>query len=231
MSRWVEGPGYRLWEGDCRVVMADLLGMAPALVLTDPPYGVGEPTDRATRGRGQLTDSLDFPAIYGDDAPFDPTHLLAFPRLVLFGANHYAAQLPPSPSWLVWDKLDGLSTPKRALGFDDNGDAELAWTNLGGPVRILSHRWKGMLKDSEKDEVRVHPTQKPVALMARIIELFTQPGDLVVDPYMGSGPTGVAAMRLGRRFVGCEIHPTYFAIAERRIAQAAAQLRLPLGGL
>jgi YD repeat-containing protein len=77
----------------------------------------------------------------------------------------------------------------------------------------------------------VHPTQKPVALMARIIELFTQPGDLVVDPYMGSGPTGVAAMRLGRRFAGCEIEPTYFATAERRIAQAAAQLRLPLGGL
>jgi DNA modification methylase len=102
----------------------------------------------------------------------------------------------------------------------------LAWTNLGGPVRILSHRWKGMLKDSEKDEVRVHPTQKPVALMARIIELFTQPGDLVVDPYMGSGPTGVAAMRLGRRFAGCEIEPAYFATAERRIAQAAAQLRL-----
>lgn len=228
MAEWVTGAGYRLWPGDCRDVLAELEATGPALVLSDPPYGVAERTDRATRGRGNLTASNDFPAIPGDEAPFDPLPLLVFPRLVLFGANHYAHRLPPSPSWLVWDKLDGLSTPKRALGFDDNGDAELAWTNLGGPVRIISHRWKGMLKDSEKDERRVHPTQKPVALMARIIELYTQPGDLIIDPYMGGGSTGVAALRLGRRFAGCEILSAYFATAARRIEAASAQLHLPL---
>lgn len=223
---------WELHTGDCRAILPGIDPASVALLLTDPPYGVGERCNRHTAGRGRGGErrlqggparSYDFPPVRGDAAPFDPAPLLHFPRLLLFGANHYADRLPPSPSWLVWDKLDGL-TSKREIGFNDNADLEMAWTNLGGPARIIPHRWMGLLKASENSERRVHPTQKPVALMARIIEHFTNPGDLVLDPYMGSGTTGVACMQTGRRFIGIEIEEAYAAIARARIAAAQPAL-------
>lgn len=206
-----------IYHGDCREILPEIADVD--LLLTDPPYGVSERTDRASKGRGNLARANDFAPVHGDDKPFDPAHLTAFPRAVLFGANYYADQLPPSASWLVWDKLDGLVTERRVVGFDDNADVELAWTNLGGPARIVSHRWKGMVKGSERGESRVHPTQKPVALMAQIVAWKTEPGALVLDPYMGSGSTLRAAKDLGRRAIGIEIGERYCEIAARRMGQ------------
>lgn len=224
-------PYYRdewvtLYHGDCLPVIADIDASSVALVLTDPPYGVKEATDRFSRQRGALARSNDFPPMHGDDAPFDPAPLLRFRRLVLFGANHYADRLPPSASWLVWDKLDGLTTERRIIGFDDNADVELAWTNLSGPARLLQHRWKGMLKDSEREERRVHPTQKPVVLMERIIAAHTKPGDLILDPYAGSGPVLRAAKNLGRRAIGCEIVKHYCDVIVTRLQQAVLPLEV-----
>lgn len=229
------GPYYRdgsirLFCGDCLTLLDHIAATEDvSLLLTDPPYGVAERTDRASKGRGgggKAWPSRDFPPVSGDDAPFDPTPLLRFRRVVLFGANHYADRLPPSPSWLVWDKLDGLSTTKRAIGFDDNADCELIWTNLGGPARLLPHRWKGLLRASEVDKRRVHPTQKPVALMAQIIDLYTQPGDLVLDPYCGSGPVLAAAKLTGRRAIGVELRAEYCEATVNRLRQGV--LPLPL---
>lgn len=229
---WILGE-HRLVCGDCRDpdTAAVLTGAGPvALGLTDPPYGVSERTDRGSKGRGgpfggkanaspgaAVIDALDFDPVHDDDVPFDPAHLLAaYDRLVLFGANYFAERLPPSPSWIVWDKLDGLSTDKRAVGFDDNADAELAWSNLGGPARIIAHRWKGLLKGSEKQDRRVHPTQKPVALMEQIIEWRTGRGDVVVDPYAGSGPVLLACETTGRVCRASEIAPPYCDVIARR---------------
>lgn len=206
-----------IYHADCWPLVASL--ERPDLVLTDPPYGIAERTDRAAKGRGNLARSNDFAPVHGDDVPFDPVPLLAFGRVVLFGANHYANRLPASATWLVWDKLDGLRTDKRLVGFDDNADVELAWTNIGGPARIVSHRWKGMVKASERDDQRVHPTQKPVALMAHIIAWLTKPGDLILDPYMGSGSTLRAAKDLGRRAIGVEIEERYCEAAANRMCQ------------
>ena len=151
------GP-HRLLCGDCRT---DIGRLAPwDIVLTDPPYGVAERTDRGKKGRGGggglggFIPSKDFEPVYGDDEPFDPSHLLGNKRLVLFGANYFAERLPVSPSWIVWDKLDGLTTDKRDIGFDDNADCEMAWTNLGGPARIVRHQWKGVMKASERGSRR-----------------------------------------------------------------------------
>ncbi len=221
-------PYYRddavtLYCGDCRPIIAHIDPAHVALVLTDPPYGISTHTDGATRQRSHLAPSKDFPPVYGDDAPYDPAPLFRFPRLLLFGANHYAERLPASASWLVWDKRDGLQS-KRGDAFNDNGDAELAWTNVGGPVRVYSHLWMGMLKASERDEKRVHPTQKPVALMERIITQHTRPGDLILDPYAGSGSTLRAAKNLGRRAIGCEISAAYCAVIVRRLAQSVLPL-------
>lgn len=205
-----------IYHGDCRELLPTL--ERPDLILTDPPYGVSERTDRASKGRGNLAAALDFPPVAGDDEPFDPSHLLGFDRVVMFGANHYADRLPPASCWVVWDKLDGLRTDKREVGFDDNADVELAWTNIGGPARLIPHRWKGMLKASERDAGRVHPTQKPVVLMAQIIT-WAGRGGLVLDPYMGSGTTLRAAKDLGRKAIGIELEERYCEIAAKRLGQ------------
>lgn len=227
MQPYYEHGGITIYHGDCRELLPTL--PMPDLVLADPPYGVSERTKRGAAGRGSSPYSLmgarDFPPVHGDDAPFDPAHLLGFKRLVLFGANHYADKLPPSPSWFVWDKLDGL-TSKRDIGFNDNGDAELAWSNLGGPVRILAHRWVGLIRASEKVR-HVHPTQKPVEIMARIIANYSSDGDLILDPYMGSGPVLVSAKNLKRRAIGIEIEERYCEIAAQRLSQEV----LDLGGV
>jgi len=223
-------PYYRddavtIYHGDCRAILP-ALDVVPDLVLTDPPYGVKERTDRASKGRGSSSwsPSNDFPPVAGDDEPFDPSHLLGFKRLVMWGANNFAERLPPSSSWVVWDKLGGLTTAKRFIGQDDNADLEMAWTNLGGPARLIPHRWKGLLRDSEAGERALHPTQKPVVLMSIILEWRTKPGDLVLDPYMGSGPVMRAAKDLGRRAIGIELEERYCEVAVRRLGQGVLAL-------
>lgn len=205
-----------LYQGDCRDILP-ALDLHGATIITDPPYGVSERTDRRAKGRSGAAICNDFPAVHGDDEPFDPSHLVRYPRLLLFGANHYADRLPPSPSWVVWDKNDGLAR-------NDNADCEMAWSNLGGPARLVAHRWKGMVKASEQGERRVHPTQKPVAVMRWIIDWYTKPGDLIVDPYAGSGSTLRAAKDLGRPAIGIEYETAYC----RRIVERLAQDVLPL---
>lgn len=222
-----------MWRGDCLDVMRGLDLETFALVIADPPYGVAERTDRKAKGRSNAAASNDFAAVLGDDKPFDPAPFVALPRVVLWGANHFASRLPDASCWLAWDKRDG-GTP------DDNADAELAWTNLTGPVRLFTHLWRGMIKASEKTERRLHPTQKPVALMRWILERWTKPGDLILDPYAGSAPVGVACIQTGRRYVGVELAPEHYATACERLqaeedgstiqASRAGQLAL-LGGV
>ena len=215
--------------GDSRLILDDLHRRTTATV-TDPPYGISLKTNNAERGRGYSKEknhpSNDFPLIVGDEQEFDPRPLLWRDPLssekertvVLFGANWFARHLPPSGGWIVWDKLDGL-TSKREMGFNDNSDCELLWTNSGNCVRILRHRWMGLLTGSEIGKKRVHPTQKPVELMARIIEHWTTKDDIILDPYAESGSTLVACQRLGRRCVGVEIERAYWDICCRRVAE------------
>ena len=200
-----------IYHGDCREILPNLKA---DVVVTDPPFGVSERTARKTNGRSHATAAIDFPPVFGDDAPFDPTWLLSKRPTILWGANHYANRLPTSPSWLVWDKREG-GTP------DDNADCELAWTNIGGPARLFSHLWRGMIKASEKDQRRVHPTQKPIALMSWCLTLAGEGS--VVDPYMGSGTTLRAAKDLGRRAIGIEIEERYCEIAAKRLQQEVLQ--------
>lgn len=200
-----------IYHGDCRELLP--LIEPVDLVLTDPPYGVSERTNRATNGRSNATASIDWLPVAGDDEPFDPTPFLAYPRVVLFGGNHFADRLPPSPSWIVWDKREGTTS-------DDNADCEMAWTNLGGPARLYRHLWRGMIKASERNTRRVHPTQKPVSLMAWIIREWSSADDVILDPFMGSGTTLRAAKDLGRKAIGIEIEERYCEVAAKRLAQA-----------
>lgn len=214
-----DGKGIVIYHGDCREVLPALALPADALVVADPPYGVSERTDRKAKGRSYAAACYDFAPVYDDDKPFDPAHLLTFKRLVLWGANHFAERLPASPSWLVWDKRDGIAS-------NDNADCELAWSNLGGPARVFRHLWSGMIKASERDQRRLHPTQKPVALGSWLLQNWSKPGDTVVEPYMGGGFVLRAAKDLGRRAIGIEIEERYCEIAARRLSQEV----LALGG-
>lgn len=204
-----------LYCGDCLEILPTLPKVDA--VVTDPPYGIGYVHGD---GGGRLARSTVFNRvkIVGDNTPLDPSPFLCAPRVVLFGANHYADRLPASPCWLVWDKRDGICS-------NDQADCEMAWTNMQGPARLIRHLWNGMLKDSERGVSREHPTQKPVAVMEWVLR---QVGDTsaVLDPFMGSGTTGVACMNLGRKFIGIEIEPRYFDIACRRIEDAQRQGRL-----
>jgi site-specific DNA-methyltransferase (adenine-specific) len=211
--------GITIYHGDCREVLPTLDPVD--LVLTDPPYGISLDTANRARKRGSLARANDYAPVFMDDEPFDPTPLLRFPRLILFGANHYARRLPESASWLVWDKTAGLES-SRAIGFNDNADAELIWTNLGGPVRVLKHRWIGMMKATERDDARLHPTQKPVALIRHLIYLFAK--GVVLDPYMGSGSTLRAAKDQGCPAIGIEIEERYCEIAAKRLQQSVMAL-------
>lgn len=132
---------------------------------------------------------------------------------VWWGANYYANALPPSSCWIVWDK-------------ETNGnfaDAELAWCSDDSAVRIFKHMWNGMLKDSEHGQKRVHPSQKPVKLVEWCFEKYGQEGDIIFDPFLGSGISVIAAENLGRTVIGCELSPEYCSIVIARWEQHTGQ--------
>jgi DNA modification methylase len=215
-----------IYHGDCREILPTLCDddgwFMFDCIVTDPPYGIGVQTNYRDRQRGALAVCNNYAPIHGDDEPFDPLWLILMGKpTVLFGANHYADTLPPSPSWIVWDKLDGLKSG-RDVGFNDQADVELVWTNIGGPARLMSQRWMGAMKSGrEAGDRRVHPTQKPVELMARIVGMTD---GTVADPFMGSGTTLRAAKDLGRKAIGIEIEERYCEIAAKRLAQEVLPL-------
>lgn len=202
--------GITIYNADCRDVLPHIDPSSVGLLLTDPPYGIAY-EGVSTGGYAAVSKSAGR-VVAGDDREFDPAHLLPFPKLVLFGANHYAHRLPPG-GWIVWDKTGG----DKARSF--MGDAELAWTNTGRTISVYHYLWLGAFRDGEKHTHGLHPTQKPVALMAWILEKWTKPGDLILDPYMGSGPIAAAAYQLGRRYIGIELVPEYCQVAINRLAQ------------
>jgi site-specific DNA-methyltransferase (adenine-specific)/modification methylase len=198
-----------LYLGDCREMLA---GVTADALVTDPPYGIALVKGRGGRGKH---DRRNIAPVIGDDADFDPAPFLGFRDVLLWGASHFAQRLPHG-RWLVWDKLDGLQS------FDSFSDIEIAWHNRRGAERLFRHLWKGICQSSEKGAKREHPTQKPVVLMQWCIQQCDNPAS-IFDPFMGSGTTGVAAIRMGRKFIGAEIDQTYFDIACRRIEQATRQ--------
>jgi DNA modification methylase len=196
-----------LYEGDCLEVMPTLSKVDA--VVTDPPYGIGYKMPQGGKSPRNIK------PIIGDDAPFDPSPFLFAPCL-LFGADHFSERLPKG-TFHVWDK-----NPAGAVS-DLFSDAELFWTSWGGARRVFRHLWKGMCQASEKGgKQRWHPTQKPITLMRWCLG-FLPNAETILDPFMGSGTTGVACVKEGRKFIGIELDPDYFDIACKRIADAYAQ--------
>ena len=202
--------------GDCLDVLRTIPAGSVDAVVTDPPYGMdwcftGQGSGQnAQGGRESVTKGK---TIKGDAAPFDPAPFLEFEKVLMWGFHHFNARLP-SGSVLVWIK-------KYPDAFDTFlSDADLAWMRGGCGVYCSK-----VINPASFQSEKVHPTQKPVELMRWCVEkVGSEEGGLVLDPFCGSGTTGVACMQTGRRFIGIEIDEGYAAIARRRIAEAANHL-------
>lgn len=216
--------GIVIYNCDCWDILPSLKADA---VVTDPPYGIAHPCDFKARGRGVTCGTRpdtgrpvwanptarDYPDVYGDDVGFEPRRWANWP-CVLWGANHYADKLPSSGGWLVWDKMrpDDL----------DQSTCELAWSNYIKGVRRFAYLWNGMMRAGHEN--LVHPTQKPVALMRWVLSFRWTPPGTILDPFMGSGTTLVAAKQLGRKAIGVEIEERYCEIAAKRLQQEVLPL-------
>lgn len=196
--------------GDCRPLLPRIEPGVVDLVLTDPPYGMDYKPKRGADGSKRWTEG-----VKGDDQPFDPLSLLAFTRVILWGANWYADRLPRSGGWIVWDKVPN----GRKEGFIAS-DCELAWTNVASRVHKYALQWGG---EARNGEAHFHPTQKPLALMRWALERFGKDDDLILDPFAGSGTTLRAAKDLDRYAIGIEIDRRYAEIAAKRLRQGVLE--------
>jgi DNA modification methylase len=199
--------------GDATLYCADCIEVLPTLgrvdaVVTDPPYGIGAGQMSFGKWRTSLMQKSDW-----DAAPAELASVLKLGcDAIIWGGNYFS--LPPSRAYLVWDKGAGFSGR-------DFAEVEQAWCSFDGNARIF--RRDPLARGDYRD--KVHPTQKPVALMQWCLG-FVPTAKTICDPFMGSGTTGVAALQLGRKFIGIELDPGYFDIACKRIEQAWKQPRL-----
>lgn len=183
-------------------------------VVTDPPYGLGHnfgATNNPLKPKQKDGNrwGKEWGPMIGDDEPFNPIPWLRWPG-VMWGAHHFCANLPSGKVWLVWDKgvPEGMASSA----------CELAWTSIpGGDVRRKAILWSGFRRKTEVRE-HYHPTQKPVVLMDWCIDVLkVASSETILDPYMGSGSTGVACIRRGIKFLGVEIDEKYFDVACTRL--------------
>jgi site-specific DNA-methyltransferase (adenine-specific) len=197
--------GVELYLGDCREILPTLDELVDA-VVTDPPYGIGYAASPLPVYRNGKREVNHTPAKW-DNEKIDLAPILGAAELqIVWGGNYYP--LEPSRGWLSWFKPD--APPSMA-------SLELAWTNQDRNARQIS------CSIAATNAERVgHPTQKPLAVMKWTLEQFPN-CKTILDPFMGSGTTGVAAVKLGRRFIGIEIEPKYFGIACKRIADAVSR--------
>lgn len=208
MNPYYDHGGITIYNADCREVLPGLGTFD--LLLTDPPYGIGVVVSTNTDRNRPWLERLG--GVAGDDVPFEPAHLLDLKcPAILWGGNHYASRLPDSKGWIAWDKA-------TRNGLDlKHAEIEFAWTDCVTRPRCFRHMWSGPYRDSERGS-RLHPTQKPVALMSWCLGLVPE-ARTVIDPYMGSGPVAKACKERGLRYVGIELVEKYCEIAAKRLAQ------------
>lgn len=196
-----------LYLGDCLHILPDMSGFDAC--VTDPPYGIGKDGQKRDTGGNGGRKAYDFKGWDSTrpDAIIFEHILRCSDHQLIWGGNYFADLLPPTGKWLVWDKGQRIS----------QSDGELAWTSEPGALRIFTQNRVALLVEGAQ-----HPTQKPIAIMQWSL-LQLPKAKTVIDPFMGSGTTGVACARQGRSFTGIEIDPEFFDIACERIRKAYAQ--------
>ena len=193
------------------------------LAIVDPPYGIGVNVSMGRRKGQEKSGYHKFAG--GDIAPPEKAYFIELQRIsknqIIWGANHFISKIPfDSSCWLVWDKDNGDS---------DYSDCELAWCSFSSPVRKFKYRWAGMLQENMKNkELRIHPTQKPVALYNWLLTNYAKKGQRILDTHLGSGSSAIAAHYFGVDFVGCELDKDYFEAAKARFDMATKQLAMSI---
>jgi DNA modification methylase len=206
-----------IYYADCRDILPELPKVD--LVLTDPPYGINIAKNGKIGGK-KCANVKNYGIQEWDKKPIDDELIKMViekaNHSIIFGGNYYLFN--PSSCWIVWDK-------DNTANF---ADCELAWTNYDTAVRKYLWRWNGMLQqDMTNKEYRYHPTQKPLGLFNLILSDYSKETDLILDPFMGSGTTLVAAKKLGRHSIGIEISEKYCEIAVKRLQQTVMNFDIP----
>ena len=207
-------------NADCLDILRELPDKSIDLVLTDPPYGIGE-AKKNNASRSKLAIAKDYGKKYWDDRIpqkeiFDEIFRVS-KNQIIFGGNYFVEYLHNSSCWLVWDKNNS----------GNFADCELAWTNFKSAVRKYRWTWNGMLQhDMKNKDVRIHPTQKPLKLFEMILNDYSKENDLILDCFSGSGTTAVACHNLKRRFICIEKDEDYYNASVERLKDAQSQLKL-----
>ena len=208
MKPYYQDDWVQVYNGDSQDVLRSMSPDSYDLLMTDPPYGIGENAFRVANS-GKLAKTTDYGDFDWDKKPVDQALIdLCISKAkysCIWGGNYYAVK--PSKAWLVWDKENG---------GNDFADCELAWTNYGKAVRIKRHTWNGMIRKGH--EARFHPTQKPLDVITWAIMLSPE-YETILDPFMGSGTTLRAAKNLQKKAIGIEKEERYCEIAARRMSQ------------
>jgi len=203
--------------GDSRLILGDCLEVMPGLgrfdaCVTDPPYGISKDGQAKSTGAHGGRKAYEFKG-WDSERPareaFEAIVGLS-ENQIIWGGNYFADLLRPTSKWLFWDKGQRIN----------QSDGELAYTSLSGALRVYECNRVALMMDGAQ-----HPTQKPVRLIEWCLG-FLPKAETILDPFMGSGTTGVACVNLGRKFTGIELDPGYFDIACRRIEEAYKQPRL-----
>jgi len=207
-------------DSDCVAKLMN--GHKADICICDPPYGINvvENNSRMKQLGWEQYENDD-----NNEVAVDAFNLATTicDKLVFWGANHYASELPNVGGWLVWDKQDGKDTTTYSMG-------ELAWTNVLNNVQIFKHIWDGFRKDSEKGEKRLHPSQKPVKLHEWVLGKIDS-AKLMIDLFCGSGSTMVAAHQLKRKCYGMELDPKYCQVIIDRMQKLDSSLVVKINGI
>ena len=224
-----------IWQlGDHRLICGDstdpavidrlMDGVKAKLLLTDPPYGIDvaknkqvggdKPFGKGKAGADNIVKANQYAPIIGDDttdtarANYDVA-LTCTENQIIFGGNYFTDFLSPSRCWVVWDKQN----------TGNFADAELAWTSFDKGVKLYHFLWNGLCREGSREvegKTRIHPTQKPVGMLADILKDFSEENDSILDCFGGSGSTLIACEQLNRRCYMCELDPHYCDVIIQR---------------
>jgi len=211
-----------LYNVDCMEYMKTCKDNQFDLAIVDPPYGIGE-DGKSNHSRGKLAKSKKYTPKNWDKEPPAKDYFQELKRVsknqIIWGANHFIENIlnANSSCWIVWDKDN----------TGDFADCELAYSSFKTAVRLFKWRWNGMLQqDMKNKEVRIHPTQKPVALYKWLLKNYAKEGDKILDTHLGSGSIAIACDYMGFDLVGCELDKEYYDAACKRLEPYRQQQKM-----
>ena len=205
---------------DCMDLMREFPDKHFELAIVDPPYGIKLKGENPIKNKSDPDSTFETgwdSCRHGKDY-FDELARVS-KNQIIWGGNYFLDELGYCKAPIIWDKLNGDSP---------YADGEMAWTSRGMPrnLAIFRHQWCGAFKDSERGAIKIHPTQKPVALYRWLLHNYAKPGDKILDTHLGSGSIAIACHEKGFDLTGSELDPDYFAAMQARLKQAMAQTSL-----